>query len=721
MDDLDSFIDTAREIVRETPAVDLDRIIWLHELGNMLRRLFTSAGSLSDIEEAIQAVWKSNLGDHLGDRYLRTRDTKDLDEAVKLSREAANQLSPGHLDAPNLLNSLSIRLAHRYSKTRDNKDVEAGKQAIEAAEPGNPILAQYLSNLADCYWNHHALSACQDDFDDAITLYRAALDHPNSNTPSRIASGKALFETHTHASHWEQALEASETTFSLLLNLTPRFLSFVDKQRMLARVVDLACDTAAVALHAGKTPFYALNILDKGRGVLAVAIEQIRGDVLDLEESHPGLSHQFLQLRDVLDAPMESDDSASAQAVANRRAEATLELDNLIAEILKHPRFSSFLDSPCEEEFRAAASRGPVVVVNLSKFRCDAILIEQHQIRSLALPDLTIETLNEQGRQDLLSSPAMLKWFWDVAANPILYGLGIDGPPACDDWPHVWWIPTGRLSRLPFHAFGHHYPGSTETVLDRVVSSYSSSVQALINGRKRRHHCPSKGKALSIAMQDTIGQAKLSFAEEEHSQALKICKSINLEPCVPDRHKQAVLEGLKTCNIFHFVGHGNTDNSPSQSGLLLADGVLTVSELMDINLRKHAPFLAYLSACGTGRIGGNTFFDDHIHLFSACQLAGFRHVIGTLREVNDKSCVDVSRIVYETIKGQVFTDQSVCWSLHEATRELRDRWVNTSEQRLQRADPSDREGVWSRDIISCDVEEDKMEKLFWVPFVHFGV
>ncbi|KAH7234753.1 CHAT domain-containing protein [Fusarium redolens] len=874
IDDLDSFIEMAREVIEVAPADDLDRIIWLHELGNTLRRRFTETGMLADLEEAIkvgqeaidsapdnyihrgalldslgvrlairfaktgslsdlerairvtrqaidtapgsdedramrlthlanhlgeryertgssidleeaievaqssvdmtsldspnrpgrlntlanqlherygrsgilselnkvieicreitkaapkdsgaQVLLKSNLGGHLGDRYLRTRDMKDLNEAIQLSQEALTQLPLGHADIPSLSSNLSIWLAKRYTRNREPTDVEEainmGHRSIAAAQPGNPSLAQYMSNLADCYWNRHTLSNCTDDFDDAVKLYQSALNHSNSNIHSRIAAGKCLFETFAHASQWQHALDASQSTFDLLPQLTPRSLGFADKQRMLGRVVDLACDTAAVVLNAGKEPFFALSVLEKGRGVLAAAIEQIRVDVLDLEESHPDLARRFLELREVLDAPIQGGDSASSQAIANRRGEASVEIDNLVAEIRNQPEFSSFLESPSEEDIRAAASLGPVVIINLSKFRCDAILVEQRQIRSLPLPDLTNDKMDEKESQGSLRSPSMLKWLWDVAAKPILLALGIGVPPVDDDWPHVWWIPTGRLGRLPFHAFGNHFPGSTETVLDRVISSYSSSIQALINGRKHRSNS-AQDKAVLVAMEDTVGQIKLPFVKEEVSTIVNLCKSMNLESCVPNQHKEAVLEELQNCRIFHFAGHGKTDGNPSQSGLLLTDGILTVSELMDINLRKHVPFLAYLSACGTGQVGGNAFIDESIHLISACQLAGFRHVVGTLWEVSDKSCVEVSRNIYESIRDGGFSDRSVCWGLHKAMRQLRDEWLSTPEQRLDQMGCGDREGIWSRDIVSCDEDDEKIEKLVWVPFVHFG-
>jgi len=39
--------------------------------------------------------------------------------------------------------------------------------------------------------------------------------------------------------------------------------------------------------------------------------------------------------------------------------------------------------------------------------------------------------------------------------------------------------------------------------------------------------------------------------------------------------------------------------------------------------------------CGTGEVKNDSLIDEGLHLISACQLAGFRHVIGTLWVVRD--------------------------------------------------------------------------------------
>jgi CHAT domain-containing protein len=180
-----------------------------------------------------------------------------------------------------------------------------------------------------------------------------------------------------------------------------------------------------------------------------------------------------------------------------------------------------------------------------------------------------------------------------------------------------------------------------------------------------------------------------------------------------------------------------------KSHLLLEDGEsdpLTVATLLEMNLRERPPFLAYLSACGTGRIKDERFVNESIHLISAYQLVGFRHVIGTLWEVNDALCVDMARIAYEGMRDGGMTDESVCLGLHKATRSLRDRWLNVlakarrggrlvrnidipvTEDETSGRSTDQMDDRLSRDVVLCGDDDDEgREPLHWVPYVHFGV
>ena len=156
-----------------------------------------------------------------------------------------------------------------------------------------------------------------------------------------------------------------------------------------------------------------------------------------------------------------------------------------------------------------------------------------------------------------------------------------------------------------------------------------------------------------------------------------------------------------------------------------------------MNIRQSSPFLAYLSACGTGQIADERFFDESIHLISSFQLAGFRHVIGILWEVSNKLCIDMAKITYEGIRDGGMTDKSICRGLHNATKTLRDRWldmlINTKRGRRpvrQTGGPLtttarniNNKGPRDASMSDEDEETGSMHRvpLHWVPYVHFGV
>ncbi|KAK2469065.1 hypothetical protein H9L39_19333 [Fusarium oxysporum f. sp. albedinis] len=512
----------------------------------------------------------------------------------------------------------------------------------------------------------------------------------------------------------------------------PRSWEHIEKQHMLARFAGLASMAAATALKAEKAVEHALQLLELGRGVIAGLLMEARADISDLRGQHPGLADEFVRLRDELDSPdskpaylisTDTTDTPSWKPEAERRRKADQSFDRLVENIRTQPGFSNFLLPPTAAELMAAADPDPIIVVNLSPYRCDSFLIERHGVRAVELPDLTLEEVDRQVRD--LRSPcrdtsSLLKWLWDVVCGPSLEALGFTTPPTPGhNWPRVWWIPTGLLSQMPLHAAGYHAHGSADTVIDRVMSSYASSVKAL--RYDRRHHIrksagPLSDLALLVAMRETPGlgiNGNLPFATNEVGVLSSFCTSLRLQAITPKLRKDDVLKHLQACQIFHFAGHGRSDpTEPSHSCLLLEDWEstpLTVEDLRNHKLHENPPFLAYLSACSTGANQVDMLADEGIHLVSAFQLAGFRHVIGTLWEVSDEHCVDVAKVVYETMRDEGITDVAVCRGLHRAARALRDGQIEIESA--------------GRDakLLGFGSQARRTTNLYWVPYVHFGV
>lgn len=119
---------------------------------------------------------------------------------------------------------------------------------------------------------------------------------------------------------------------------------------------------------------------------------------------------------------------------------------------------------------------------------------------------------------------------------------------------------------------------------------------------------------------------------------------------------------------------------------------------VDLRLQENSPFLGCLSACSTGVNEADNLIDEGIHLVSACQLAGFRHVVGTLWEVSDKRCVDVAKALYEALRGEGMTDGAVCGGLHRAVGALRDG-------RNERRNVTDESGTARKTYVHHDGKE----------------
>jgi CHAT domain len=106
----------------------------------------------------------------------------------------------------------------------------------------------------------------------------------------------------------------------------------------------------------------------------------------------------------------------------------------------------------------------------------------------VALPELTMHEAIERARslRAALDRPTRassrvvletMSWLWDTVTGPVLDRLGHTAMPGVEtDLPRVWWLPTGPLAGLPLHAAGHHTEVDDRVVIDRVVSSYPSSM-----------------------------------------------------------------------------------------------------------------------------------------------------------------------------------------------------------------------------------------------------
>ncbi|MFI5915795.1 CHAT domain-containing protein [Dactylosporangium sp. NPDC051541] len=386
----------------------------------------------------------------------------------------------------------------------------------------------------------------------------------------------------------------------------------------------------------------------------------------------------------------------------DRRMALAREWDELVEQVRALEGFEDFLRPPRLETLLPAADRGPVVIINISRWRCDALVVRASGVSVVELPNLRQEDVVAeveayldavQGRQaatlagrytrgtsvrDIDPADAAnpveaaldrcLHWMWDAFAADVLRHLGYTAPPA-GDWPRIWWCPTGPLALLPVHAAGDHSTAG-EAVLDRVISSYTPTLRALVearNGAGPRH--PGAERMLFVGMPHTPGQADLPNVQSEQLLITELfgdaCTALVGERATRD----TVMAQLHDHEWVHFACHGEQNLAdPSHGGLLVHDGPLTVT---DFSAQQYSGDFAYLSGCKTA-VGGVHLPDEAITLAAALHYTGYRHVIATLWSIWDKEAAQVAKEVYEDVAaGGVLNADRSAQALHHAVRRLR--------------------------------------------------
>jgi hypothetical protein len=319
-----------------------------------------------------------------------------------------------------------------------------------------------------------------------------------------------------------------------------------------------------------------------------------------------------------------------------------------------------------------------VVLVNSSGSRGDAVVVRADsdpvsiRLPGLRLTDAEIkvaallEAFDEPysllvGRRRRRVTADILGWLWDTTVAPVIDTLGPSGGV-----PHrVWWLPTGLLGLLPLHAAGHvGQPGA----LDAVVSSFVPSFRTL---REAQTRPPARNRVgLTVTVHSVPGLADLPAAGGE-AAALSDAALEDGE-ATADR----VLAALNEATWVHFACHAVADPATqADSGLRLHDRMLRLPEIGGLRLREAE--LAYLSACSTAN-HGTRYADEVLHLASAFQLAGFRHVIASLWQLDDDTAAEAARSFYRELPRTPVADDAAV-VLRKVTLRLRDQHPDRPE------------------------------------------
>lgn len=614
-----------------------------HQLTGDISALETAIGllrralALSVRGEPNHALYSDQLGYSLRLLYDATGEPAYLQEALVLLRQA--------------LDALPARDPHR---------VETGLSIAQA------LRATYLRT------GEKALLT------EAVERARAAGRIDSGAVPVRIQAFDKAAYTLTALGRWKEATDAFDEAITLLPRLASRGRTRHDQYADLGSTAGLAATAASCAIGAGQ-PERALELLERGRGLLLHQRLTADGEWAALQRADGRLAADFQRMRRDFEAPAPE---TSRPTTFGRDRET--EWNVLLATIRELPGLGDFLRAPSARQLLDRVD-GTVVVPIASELRCDALILRGHRVTVLPLPELSLADAMTQlrllqeatttaydptadARSRLRAQSALsdvLEWLWSVLVGPVLEGIGAS--EAAGELPRVWWCPVGPLAFFPLHAA---QAGAGRSALDRVVSSYTPTVTALARKRTGARQSRPDARSCVVAMRATPGgPGALPSAEREAASAARALPGawVGLDTGAT---REKVLDRLADSAYAHFACHAVADpHDPAQGRLLVHDhqaSPLTVADLSRLDLDAE---FAFLSACATTQ-APPTLVDEALHITGAFQLAGFRHVIGTLWEVDDAISLALTTAFY----AHGDATGSAAYALHAAVRGLRDRY-----------------------------------------------
>ena len=639
-----------------------------------------------------------------------------LEETLDAARDLVGTAPSDDSERGKYLSHLSLALREFYLAGAGNvgqalnDSIEFARQAVAATPPNHPDRAAGLASLSDLLRLKYLRTQDPDLLRESIAPNSTIAKMSGASVSQRITAAQAVADADLRLGRVRHATTMIRLATELLPQLGLRDVDRADREHRVSVANKLPATAAAVAIAAGQ-PGYAVELLEQTRGVVFAGTLDTREDTAVLRTAAPDLLARFEEIRSEINSADhemslpsfgEHRDSTArhSRELAARRASLNEQWDELLDQIRLRPGLSGFQRPTPIADLSRHAGQGPVIYITADESRAHALIVRDdpdepvvtvnlpavvsrstvlHQAELLRAALWTATDRDQPARARRDAQPRMLdvlRWVWDNIAEPVLVRLGHTATPTAGRaWSRVWWCPVGVVTMLPLHAAGdHRSTGSAETVMDRVISSYTPTIRALAHARRDTSGTPS---SLVVAVPDAPQSPPLYGAEQEADIVRGFIPDVAVLPESGGLvSRDTVVEALSRHGVVHLACHGYADlRNPSTSRLLLHDHVtnpLTLHTITRLDLR-HAR-LVYLSACSTTDTNQEQA-DEATHLTAAFQLAGYRSVIGTLWPINDQTAVTVATDFYAGVtadRTKPVDHKLAAEALHRAVRTLRD-------------------------------------------------
>lgn len=709
--DLDMAIACYQKCVDSTPENNIRLATRMGSLSWALQARFDLHQKLEDLKEAQLYVenalklsippepsTKAYLENRLGAAYLRSffflKDSKFLDIAADHFKKglAAGCKEPAYNYSVSL--NLSIALMRKAEISKNLEDIKAaGAQFYRSMfflKQDDPDINTLSSALADLIMILYSITKDP-------TMGKMYIQLSSSIIQSKLIIPETVAYTKMQTARLEydinkNAAAARDSLKSTIKDL-PKAILFgmnrSDQLRIIKKFRWLPSHAVAFSLAAGDKPSDALRLFENSRSIIWDRLLNKDASIDELEDQHPALASKFKELKARLAQQMPlraAIDPVYTGALARQTFHhADLSYNKVLEEIRAQPGFEDFLLFPdlTTNLSEYASGDGPIIIVNDTQYRSDAIIIKSDSVTTVPLPLFKYDACLEKAGELHVSLTSMdtdpegasinfdkvLLWLWASVAEPILRGLGLlnQAQQSCGEGnlPRVWWITTGWMNIFPIHAAGDHKralaTGEPCTVIDSTVSSYVNTLAALKFARKKfasfstaQADSSTLSTALLVKMPTTPDNFPLDNAANEVSAVSTSLDDAHVASTILDRPKRAdVLSKLNGCTLAHFACHGRSNpTDPSLSLLQLQDWKQRPFDVRAIlRAQKTACQLVYLSACETAVNKVVKLGEEGIHLSGGFQMAGVPHVVATLWRIEDSLSVDICKAFYSNLKG----------------------------------------------------------------------
>ncbi|MFB7609547.1 CHAT domain-containing protein [Streptomyces gardneri] len=609
---------------------------------------------------------------------------RDLRRAVGVLKGARDDTAAGSAERGVYATQYGEALSFLGLLTGDaglvTRSFAAQREALRTLDEEGPHWVLPALFLADSLADEE--EAPYEDRREAAELYRRVAGHPMATPATQWRAAVARARILTGEQDWTGALDAYSTAIGVLPQLAWGGLDFDDRLNVLSNTSQTVSDAAAVALQVG-APERALELLEHSRGLLLSYALDMRTDLETVRRCDPRLAAELELLR----PERTSRGTRGTDDAGVHRRRRQHHWDQLVEQVRRQPGLAGFLRPVSSRELLDTSRHGPVVVLNSSALRSDALLLHEDRLTIVPLPlfrhakavlraDALARSVHRSevdgtaGEDRLEHVPYLtdvLDLLWRAVAEPLLRVLPptptptpTPGQHARTAPPRIWWCPTGVFNRLPVHAAtrlpdpGDPDDRGGDSLADRFVASHTPTLRALKAAREEADRASSRTTSPVLLVgvgkrppgTDHLPLNHVPREIDHVAELLPAARELRDEEAGLD----AVVRHLKESGWLHFAGHGEQDIANPDGVLYLWDhvssGSLRIRDIAGLHLQRAD--LAYLSACETHR-APTVHSDEPVSLAGALQLAGYRHVVASQWQLNSRRAHQIATTFYETL------------------------------------------------------------------------